>query len=245
VTVASSINHAVEYAEILSSIARVNGPSLSPPPTPNPASLVIGQIGQSLDGRVSTVTGDSKPINGNAGLLHLHRLRSLVDAVVVGAKTAHWDDPQLTVRMLEGPSPARVVIDPRATLKPSAKVWSEDGVRRVHITAKGHPSLAPAGVERLELIGDEHQLDTAQILSALRSKGFHRILIEGGPDTLGRFINAGLLDRLHLVVAPIILGSGKPGLNLAEISHLHQALSPQVRYHLMGSEMLVDCQFTP
>src|SRR5215470_8306249 len=76
--------------------------------------LVVGQIGQSLDGRAATATGHSHYINGTEGLDHLHRLRALMDAVVVGVGTAVADDPLLTVRRVAGPHPARVVIDPTA-----------------------------------------------------------------------------------------------------------------------------------
>src|ERR1700733_15114197 len=82
--------------------------------------VVVGQIGQSIDGRIATVTGHSKYINGPAGLAHLHRLRALVDAVLVGIGTAVADNPQLTVRRVAGPSPARIVLDPRGRLSPDA-----------------------------------------------------------------------------------------------------------------------------
>src|ERR1700744_525260 len=75
--------------------------------------LVVGQIGQSLDGRAATSTGHSHYINGAEGLAHLHRLRALMDAVLVGVGTAIADDPLLTVRRVTGPHPARVVIDPK------------------------------------------------------------------------------------------------------------------------------------
>ena len=78
--------------------------------------VVVGQVGQSLDGRIATTTGRSCYINGAAGLAHLHRLRALVDAVVVGVRSAVADDPRLTVRHVAGPDPARVVIDPRGRL---------------------------------------------------------------------------------------------------------------------------------
>src|SRR5262245_57455099 len=67
--------------------------------------VVVGQFGQSIDARIATPTGHSHYINGAAGLAHLHRLRALVDAVVVGIGTAVADDPQLTVRHVAGPSP--------------------------------------------------------------------------------------------------------------------------------------------
>src|SRR5690349_8709954 len=82
--------------------------------------VVVGQFGQSLDGRVATETGHSHYINGPAGLAHLHRLRALVDVVVVGVGTALADNPQLTVRHVSGPSPARIVVDPRGRIAPRA-----------------------------------------------------------------------------------------------------------------------------
>ncbi len=86
--------------------------------------IIVGQIGQSIDGRIATATGHSKYINGPAGLDHLHRLRSLVDAVVIGVGTAIADDPQLTVRRVAGPHPVRVVIDPNGRLPASARVFA-------------------------------------------------------------------------------------------------------------------------
>src|SRR5882724_10160038 len=84
--------------------------------------VVVGQIGQSLDGRIATESGHSHYINGAEGLAHLHRLRALVDAVVVGIGTVLADDPQLTVRRVAGPHPARVVIDPRGRLPAGARL---------------------------------------------------------------------------------------------------------------------------
>src|SRR5215471_15173199 len=84
--------------------------------------VVVGQIGQSLDGRAATATGHSHYINGSDGLDHLHRLRAIVDAVVVGVGTALADDPLLTVRRVAGPHPARVVVDPRGRLHASARL---------------------------------------------------------------------------------------------------------------------------
>src|ERR1700754_291255 len=113
--------------------------------------VVVGQIGQSIDGRIATVTGHSKYINGPAGLAHLHRLRALVDAVMVGIGTAVADDPLLTVRRCTGPSPARIVLDPRGRLSPDAKVLADDGVRRMVITAEGVRPRLPSGVEIVEV----------------------------------------------------------------------------------------------
>src|SRR5215208_861986 len=99
--------------------------------------VVVGQIGQSLDGRVATETGHSHYINGPEALAHLHRLRALVDAVVIGIGTALADDPQLTVRRVPGPQPARVVIDARGRLPSGAKMLAADGARRLVLAGPG------------------------------------------------------------------------------------------------------------
>src|SRR5206468_4442700 len=103
-------------------------------PTSSGRPIAVGQLGQSLDGRIATLSGDSCYINGPEGIAHLHRLRALVDAVVVGAGTVRADDPQLTVRSVSGPNPVRVVIDPRGTLPADARAFANDGVRRIVIT---------------------------------------------------------------------------------------------------------------
>jgi riboflavin biosynthesis pyrimidine reductase len=101
--------------------------------------IVVGQIGQSIDGRVATTTGRSHYINGAAGITHLHRLRALVDAVIIGVRTACADDPQLTVRRVCGPNPTRVVLDPHGRLPPNARLLSGDA-RRIVVTANGNNS---------------------------------------------------------------------------------------------------------
>lgn len=206
--------------------------------------MVVGQIGQSLDGRIATESGHSRYINGPAGLAHLHRLRALVDAVVIGVGTAIADDPQLTVRRVAGPQPARVVIDPKGRLAGNAKVFGEDGVRRILVTADGASARPPSGVELLQLPLADGHLSPAAILRALSAIGMRRILIEGGANTVSRFIAAGCLDRLHVMVAPIILGAGRAGIALPPIERADQAMRVRVYTHRIEDEMLFDCDLS-
>jgi riboflavin-specific deaminase-like protein len=206
--------------------------------------VVIGQIGQSLDGRIATVSGHSKYINGPAGLAHLHRLRALVDAVVVGVGTALADDPQLTVRRVAGPHPVRVIVDPSGRLAPGAKVFTSDGVRRLLVTSEETRCEPPSGVEVLALPTAGGHIAPPAILAALAERGLRRVLIEGGANTMSRFHAAGCLDRLHVVVAPIILGSGQSSFILAEIERADQAVRMPVRTHRLGDEMLFDCDLS-
>jgi len=206
--------------------------------------VVVGQIGQSLDGRIATATGHSKYINGPAGLDHLHRLRSLVDAVVIGVGTALADDPQLTVRRVAGPHPARIVIDPNGRLPPSAKVFTKDGVRRLLVTAEGATCSLASEVEVVALPAAGGRIAPRAILAALAERGLRRILIEGGADTVSGFLTAGCLDRLHVVVAPIILGAGRASFILPPIERADQALRMPIHAHQLDDEVLFDCDLS-
>jgi diaminohydroxyphosphoribosylaminopyrimidine deaminase/5-amino-6-(5-phosphoribosylamino)uracil reductase len=206
--------------------------------------VVVGQCGQSIDGRIATPTGHSHYINGEAGLAHLHRLRALVDAVLIGVGTAIADDPQLTVRRVEGPSPARVIVDPNGRLPTTARVLAADGKRRLVVTGDDARMQLPQGVEIVRLAADRGRIAPSTILAALAERGFRRILIEGGADTISRFLAAGCLDRLHIVVAPIILGSGPSSLAMAPIKRVEEAMRAPIRAHLLGEEVLLDCDLT-
>lgn len=203
-------------------------------------SFVIGQMGQSLDGRIATADGHSHYINGPAAILHLHRLRALVDAVVIGVGTAVADDPQLTVRHVTGPQPARVVIDPRGRLPASARCLEPGGARRIVIGAGAAPAVA--GVEYMRLSPVADGLAPADIITTLQNAGLKRLLIEGGGKTVSRFLEAGALHRLHVMVSSLVIGSGPVGLSFGGINDLKDAVRPRVAtYALPGGDTLFDC----
>jgi diaminohydroxyphosphoribosylaminopyrimidine deaminase/5-amino-6-(5-phosphoribosylamino)uracil reductase len=202
--------------------------------------VVVGQMGQSIDGRIATESGHSKYINGAAGLDHLHQLRALMDAVVVGVGTAVTDDPQLTVRRVSGPSPVRVVIDPRGRLSPLARLLADDGVRRIVIVGQDAEPAFPVGIEVIRLDLKSGRAAPAAILGVLAARGLRRILIEGGARTVSAFLAAGCLDRLHVVTAPMLLGAGQPSIALAPVERADEALRPPVRAHLLADEVLFD-----
>ena len=205
------------------------------------APVVIGQLGQSLDGRIATPTGISKYINGREALRHLHRLRAQTDAVIIGVGTAIADDPQLTTRHVDGPNPVRVVIDPSGRM-PADLALLRDGAAPV-ICITGPGVRPPAGADGLALDREDGgRIPPARIVAALAARGLRRLLVEGGAETLARFLDAGAVDELHLMVAPIVLGSGKTGLNLAPIETLDQAMRPLVRtMRFRDGDMLCMC----
>ncbi len=213
---------------------------------------VIGQLGQSLDGRIATVTGRSRFINGDDGITHLHRIRAVSDAVVVGAGTATTDNPMLTVRRTSGPNPVRVVIDRHRRVPSSHHLFTDNQARTLRLVA-GHydpdsPSISEQGqVTEVACLGPEAQttpVDPRLILQVLSDFGLRKVFIEGGGVTVSSFLNAGLLDRLHVMVAPMIIGSGRPAFSLPEIDFLDDALRPKSQLINLGSDMLFDLEFS-
>lgn len=209
--------------------------------------FVIGQLGQSLDGRIATPTGHSHYINGKAAIAHLHRLRALVDAVVVGVGTVIADDPQLTVRHahINKAQPARVVIDPSGRMPATARCLAADGARRIVVRRNDAAAPHVDSAEILTVAASDGILAPRAILDALKQTGLRRILIEGGAWTLSQFLAAECLDRLHLMTAPMIIGSGPIGIQLPAIDKLDQAQRPCVTtFVLPEGDILSDCAFT-
>ncbi|PPD16587.1 MAG: deaminase [Methylobacterium sp.] len=207
--------------------------------------FIVAQLGQSLDGRIATVTGDSKYIGSRPSLAHLHAIRAHVDAVVVGIGTVLADDPRLNVRHCPGPNPARVVIDAKGRLPAAAQCLDgSDGARRVVLRGASMPAgHFPEGVEQHGLpVNAAGRFDLVELARALRRLGFERVLLEGGAAIISQAIDAGIVDRLHLMVSPVLIGSGQPGLELAPIQRLAEARRPQVEVIMLGAgEVLFDC----
>ncbi len=206
--------------------------------------LVIGQLGQSLDGRIATHTGASHYINGEAARTHLHRLRAIVDAVVIGVGTLNADDPQLTVRHVEGHNPVRVLLDPTGRARPDCRLFHDGQARVLHLQAQGAGAASPPLPESVESVQlprhPVYGIHPASVLEALSERGLRRVLVEGGGLTVSRFLEAGALHRLHLLVAPMLIGSGRPGICLPPIDTLEAALRPRCRVFACGADSLFD-----
>jgi len=206
--------------------------------------LVIGQIGQSLDGRVATVTGDAGDVSGPDGMVHLHRMRALVDGVIIGVKTALHDNPRLTVRHCEGPNPTRIVIDPNGRLPNDSPVLAADGARRLVIQAA--ETKRPAGVEVIRVQAQDGQFNPHEIVRALHSEGIENLLVEGGSYTIAKFIESELLGRLHVSIASLIIGSGPSGLTMSDHPEtLANAIRPDTLRYSLGSDVVFDCGLLP
>lgn len=203
--------------------------------------FVLAQVGQSLDGRVATPTGDAQDVSGADGIAHLHRCRALVDAVIVGVGTVVADNPSLSVRAVDGPNPVRVVIDCNGRMPRDAKMLGDGGAPVIVMQAG---DVTPAGdFERciLPRRADGGGFHPSDIIAALHARGLTRLLVEGGATTISRFMEEDAVDRLHVSIAPIIIGSGPSGIRLPPIDKLSEARRPDVTVYNIGSDIVFDC----
>ena len=207
-------------------------------------SLVLAQLGQSIDGFIAARTGDARFVTGVADRAHLHRLRALVDAVVVGVRTVLADDCRLTVRAVPGPDPVRVILDPHARAPGDAHVFSvADAPTLWMVSADGPRPAAPAShvdVLQLPRAGLDGTFAPGDVVAALAERGLRRMLVEGGGVTVSRFLAAGVLDRLLVTTAPLLVGDGVPGLRFEGQDRLADALRAPSRRFLLGEDMCID-----
>lgn len=209
------------------------------------AEFVLGRLAQSLDGYIALRDGRSQWISGPEDIAHTHRVRALSDAVVVGAGTVRADDPQLTTRLCEGPNPVRVILDPALRLPATHRVF--DGSVDTLVVAAGTARAANrvGAAEVLRVAGTEHALDLPALRAALRARGLRRLFVEGGGKTVARFLAAGLLDRLHVTVAPMLMGAGIPAFPLPPVDNLGEAPRYTWAVHPIGRDILLDIALTP
>jgi riboflavin-specific deaminase-like protein len=206
---------------------------------------ITAVLGQTLDGYIATHDGDSRYINEQAGLVHLHRVRALSDAILIGVSTAVLDRPRLTTRAVEGPNAVRVVIDPHGRLPSSNPLLHDGAASTLVLRAGDDDAVLEEWISEQECLvhlprSQDGSIAPSRIVAALRARGLTRLLIEGGGDTVSRFFAAGQLDRLQLIVAPCLLGGGRPALRLPSATRMNEALRPASRPYVLGRDVLFD-----
>ncbi|MGO0576583.1 GTP cyclohydrolase II [Ornithinimicrobium panacihumi] len=206
--------------------------------------LVLAQLGQSIDGFIASRTGDANFVTGEEDREHLHRLRALVDAVVVGGATAAADDPRLTVRAVEGRNPTRVVLDPGGQLPEDSSVLVDGEAPTLWVVgpeaAASRNGTAEPLADHVELVRWDAPGGMApeDVVAMLARRGLHRVLVEGGGRLVSEFVRQGCVDQLYLTTAPVLIGDGIPGLRLPGHDVLADALRPPVRRWVLGEDVV-------
>jgi diaminohydroxyphosphoribosylaminopyrimidine deaminase/5-amino-6-(5-phosphoribosylamino)uracil reductase len=211
---------------------------------------VVMKAGVSLDGRITYEKGKSGRITGPQSLAMTHKLRDLLDTIMVGVNTVLIDDPSLTTRLSrgKGKDPIRVVIDTNLRIpvtarvlhiESNAKTWifcSEDAdiIKRKELTATGAVVIPVAR-------NAEKELDLKSVLQVLANEGLTSVLVEGGARLHGSMLKERLVDHVQLFLAPIFAGDGGISVvNGVRVTHRGEAIClKRVRYKRFGDDMMI------
>lgn len=210
--------------------------------------FVTLKFAQTLDGRIATATGDSKWISGEKFRRLAHRLRSIHDAVLVGIDTVLADDPELTVRLVKGRNPARVILDSRLRIPLKAKVLTS-GAPTIIATASGadetkQSRLRDIGAEVLVVAADENgDVDLRELLKMLAERNISSVLVEGGSGVITSFLRRKLVDKMVVALAPRVMGKGAEAVGDLNIKEVNQTLKLDfTKVYRLGGDVVIEAR---
>ena len=170
----------------------------------------------SIDGKIATKTGDSK-LSSKKDLIRLHKLRSQVDAIIVGKNTVKKDDPLLTVRYSKGKNPIRIILDSHgAILKESKILKTSNKVKTIIVVTK---KITKKNLEKLNefpveiIFSGENKINLKLLIKDLKKRKIQKILLEGGGTVNWEFLKLNLVDEFIITITPHLLG-GKNSISL-------------------------------
>ena len=215
--------------------------------------LVTLKFAQTLDGRIATTTGDSQWISSDKFRRLAHQLRATNDAVMVGIDTVLADNPQLTVRLVKGRNPTRVILDSKLRIPLEAKVVRSQEMAPTIIatTARANEKklarLREAGIEVLLTREDESgEVDLRHLLRLLGERGISSVLVEGGARVITSLLRHHLADKVILAIAPKIIGKGIEAVGELNIKEVSQALKLSFRkIYRVGEDLVIEARVIP
>lgn len=201
----------------------------------NARTITVAHFAQTLDGRIATSNGHSKWIGNRENLIHAHRMRALCDAILIGSRTLEFDRPKLTVRLVPGESPVRVIL---GTSTDDYSCLQNSSSKKIIVI--GPPTQKPAAcVEYLALPTSNGKISCLEVLSHLFKKGIHSVYLEGGPTTTSNFISDKAIDIIQLHFSPMIFGSGRSAIVLPEIDQVSHGIHfNHFQFQAVGDSMM-------
>ncbi len=186
--------------------------------------IAITHFAQSLDGKIATLSGDSKWIGNEQNLIHAHRMRALCDSILIGSRTMNCDQPSLTVRLVEGDNPLRIIICSSEGDFRSLQASADEKI--IVMGGEEDPCLENAEYVRFPANPDG-KISCSDILSYLYQQGIFTVYIEGGATTSSQFMKESMVDIIQLHISPMIFGSGVSSFVLPEINSVQEAITFQ------------------
>ena len=172
----------------------------------------------SIDGKIATRSGDSK-LSSKRDLTRLHKLRSQVDAIIIGKNTVYKDDPLLTVRYSKGKNPIRIILDSCGTISHKSKILqTSNKVKTIIVVTK---KIKKKNLQKLKkfsveiMVVGENQVNIKLLIKILNKRKIKTILLEGGGTINWEFIKNNLVDEFFITITPFILG-GKDAITLVQ-----------------------------
>jgi len=214
--------------------------------------FIILKMAATLDGKLATRNGESQWITGETSRRFVHRLRDQVDGVVVGIGTVLKDDPMLTARIRGGRNPYRIVFDSRLRIPENAKVVDLSPSKTIVATTEMASRdkierLRKKGVQILISDSKSGKVDLKASLLKLGEMGMMSLLVEGGSQINGSFLDQGLIDKIFLFLSPRLIGDPlAPGIFSGEgVLHLRETFSiTELRTRRMGEDILIEGYLT-
>ncbi len=177
--------------------------------------FVVLKSAMTLDGKTATPSGDSLWVSGEQSRRMVHSLRAAMDSVMVGVGTLLADDPELTVRMVRGRNPLRIVVDSELRTEPTARLFSQGGGVIIATSSSDTARMAAltsAGAEVIVCRSSGGRVDLRDMLQHLGSRGVQSVLLEGGETLAGEMLRQGLIDKFLFFIAPKLVGGDGKGI---------------------------------
>ncbi len=211
--------------------------------------FVALKIAQTIDAKIADIDGNSKWITSEQSLRFVHQLRSEYDAVLIGSRTAKLDNPNLTVRLVEGRNPFRVILDSTLSLPLELNVFSDKFTDKTIVFTSGLSiknkkekveKLNSLGIDVIPVKSRRRKLDLMDVLKKLAEREIASVLVEGGGKIFTEFLKQNLADKVYVFIAPKILGSGIPSIANIGIKSIRDILTlKDVSIQNFGDDILI------
>ena len=207
--------------------------------------FVILKVAMSLDGKIATSKGDSKYITSKEARTYVHEIRSSVDAVMVGLNTVLRDNPELTVRHVEGKDPLKIVVDSQLKIPKNCNLMKEPSKLIIATTNKASKKdivkLEQKGIRIIITKSQKGMVDLNDLMKQLGKHEIMSIMMEGGSQLNSSAIKDGVVDKVIIFTAPKIIGNGVGAIGNLGVTKINKAIPLKGHsFRKIGKDLLIE-----